>query len=515
MTDIERRLRDLGERMREEQGSSALKPNMIRAAKRRRLATALGATLTVVALVSGVTYAASSLTDKPEEIGPANEKSESLIDYQRTGGFEGSDTRLTISPEGHSVLHRTQGTGGSMIEGELSELELRDLRDVIAAIAWPAIHGRHAPAPGVGVMDGYEYEIRHEDYVVTMISGAEPRELKPLIEFLDAVIEIQWALHEPSEPSRCGPPVGFEPTYLPEGWSRDLQRGTGAGGQSYPGLVGHYGETGIGYYDLVSQFRPFAQSNKREIRVLGGKATLGDIHEGFSVEFKHDGCTFFLIAYVFDRSELERFAEGLRLKKRSDGSGAPGDDATIWPEDTSEHSAEACTSAAHKTDTWRADPESTVLEFGALVLGWDEPVLTKLEEKGNQGSAYELRPEPSSRAGVIVSAVLIDQGWCWGIGSVSRLPQDQPQEDGSMSVRERDVYMGFDKGEATTALFQVGYGGQKTSHVWRAGDAEAVEFRLDFEPRGTGHFLVLLRDENGEVFSAFGSPLPEGDFAAG
>ncbi|MEA2517646.1 MAG: hypothetical protein QOG16_1484 [Actinomycetota bacterium] len=66
----------------------------------------------------------------------------------------------------------------------------------------------------------------------------------------------------------------------------------------------------------------------------------------------------------------------------------------------------------------------------------------------------------------------------------------------------------------TSAIFEVGYTGQTTRYVWEGGSTGAA-FTLDFEPSGTGHFLVLLRDPNGEVFSAFGSALPEGNFAAG
>ncbi|HWC14870.1 MAG TPA: hypothetical protein VG929_09770 [Actinomycetota bacterium] len=271
-----------------------------------------------------------------------------------------------------------------------------------------------------------------------------------------------------------------------------------------------------GFAELFAGESPYPLGGGEKIRVLDEPARFGAIHEGFAVEFSQRGCEYALIGYM-DGKELKRFAQGLRLPgERVPAKPSDGEDfAAIWPEDTYEHAEEACASAAHEADSWRADPERTALKFGAVVLGWDDPVLAESEEKYNQDYAYELRPAPSSRAGVIVFPVLIDQGWCWAIGSVSQLPEHQPEHHGSMSVQDRDVYMRFDTGGATSAVFEVGYGGQTSRHIWYAGDDEAVEFRLDFEPRGTGHFLVLLRDENDVVFSAFGSPLPEGSFAAG
>lgn len=117
---------------------------------------------------------------------------------------------------------------------------------------------------------------------------------------------------------------------------------------------------------------------------------------------------------------------------------------------------------------------------------------------------------------VVVEEVMPE---CWFVTGVQRMPEEearyQEYDGASLGVQGRDVSMYFaDFEDAVTATLEVGYGGESTQHVWSKGD-EFAEFRLEFGPNDTGHFLVLLRDENGEVFSAFGSPLPAGNFAAG
>ena len=103
---------------------------------------------------------------------------------------------------------------------------------------------------------------------------------------------------------------------------------------------------------------------------------------------------------------------------------------------------------------------------------------------------------------------------CWSIGSVSRLPDRRPTGVG-IGVTGRKVVIGFDPLGAASASLEVGYGGRVATQTWQAGEDTAVHFELDFEPDTTGHFLILMRDETGAVFSATGGPLPAGDFAAG
>ena len=395
MNDIERRLRDLGERVREEQESSPLRERSLRAAKRRRLGTALTGTVTVVALAFGATFAAGAFTSETSKIGPAQ--------------------------------HR-------------------------------------------------------------------------------------------SEP--CGPPVDFKPTYLPEGWVEDLQPASG-GGAAWE-IVGHYGneappstteKAAAGFAELFAGESPYPLERGEEIRVLDEAARFGPIHEGFSVEFTQHGCDYALLGFGIPGEELRRFAKGLRLPgtylpaEPSDAEGF----AAIWPEDSEERAGEECTSIQHVDGHWRSDGIRTAERFATEVLGWE--TAQAMQSKPERGlSVYVGNGPISIDTPMVIVHVNELFGGCWSVVSVA--PDEEPEDDGSMTVRGRDVRMGFDLGDAASAIFEVGYAGQTTRYVWE-GDNSAVSFTLDFEPRGTGHFLVLLVDGNGDVFSAFGSPLPEGDFSAG
>lgn len=501
MKEIERRLRDLAERVREEQGPSAMPPNTMRAAKRRRLVTVLTGLLTVAALVSGVAYGAGIFDRTSRAIPPAREGTQETIEL-----YAVFDDRRSAE----IGLDEAAGTVCYMLS-DFDDVDIVFI-EIIAAdggqVALPTRSlgfGEEVPTHGWDVC-----RFLSDSKDVRAVS-ASPAEYQLSIQDGDGASWLATLSTEVEAPA-CRPPVDFEPTYLPEGWSRDLQRGTGGGGQAYPGLLGHYGEVEIGYYDLVIG-APFAQSNKSDIRVLGRRATSGDIHEGFSVEFNHDGCNYSLIAHVFDRSDLERFAEGLRFKERGEDPPSRQSFGAIWPEDSEERAGEECTSVQHVDGHWRSDAIRTAERFATDVLGWEEALATQSKREGGF-SVYVGNGPISSDTPTVV--VYVDElfGGCWSVISVSRLPEEQPKHDGSMLVRGRDVQMGFDLGDAVSATFEVGYGGQKTTYTWEGGQT-GVEFRLDFEPRGTGHFLVLLRDENGEVFSAFGSPLPEGDFAAG
>jgi hypothetical protein len=484
--------------------------------------------LTLAALVFGATFAAGAFSSDRARLGPAQEKSDVLIDYRRTGGYAGEFTRLVVRTDGSAIL----GTGPD--DGPVSEKRfvlpqagLEQLKDAVADIDWLSAAGSYDLPAGVGVADGFMYELEHDGHVVSGVSGAEPPDVAVLIQVLDALLDAV-PTDEVQDGAECGPPVDFEPTYLPDGWSKDLQRGSGDG-QDFPGLVGHYGSGShrqAGYFDMFAGHSPLAQSNRQRMDILGRPATSGDIHEGYSVEFEYEGCTYVLIAYVFERSELERFAEGLRPSgdndRRSEDRAA--DFAAIWPEDTYEHAAEECTSEAHKEDSWRADPESIALEFGALVLGWEEPSVMEVDDPeayNYDGVVLDVRRDPPDGGHGPVSALV--RVWtfesapdCWSIGSVSRVPDNEPTGV-SVSVDGRVVQIGFDTLDAAGGSVEVGYGGRDQMKRWVEAEAteRPVTFELGFDPATTGHFLILFEDQEGQVFSASGGPLAAGDFAAG
>ena len=81
-----------------------------------------------------------------------------------------------------------------------------------------------------------------------------------------------------------------------------------------PQGVAYYGPEGlqIQVYKGGERNFPFNQARRRPIEVLGGRGTIGLIHEGFSAEFRYEGERYKLYTYGNTLNELRRFAEGLR-----------------------------------------------------------------------------------------------------------------------------------------------------------------------------------------------------------
>ncbi|HEX2295434.1 MAG TPA: hypothetical protein VHN37_09010 [Actinomycetota bacterium] len=302
---------------------------------------------------------------------------------------------------------------------------------------------------------------------------------------------------------RCAE-LSFEPTYMPRGFAPAPPPDDGR-----VGIVGRF-ERGRATFIEVTTERHFQQTRPRTIEVLGARGTIGDIHEGWSVEFRHRKCDYVLHAYGISRPELRLFAAGLTSVQKP---AVPEHGVAVWPEDTRAEAGIACAEAGPRERTQPA----VVSAFAMEVLGWDSPIYSAPEE-GSVG----WRVVPSARdayggaveAGVTVFTVEVEPG-CWSVGSVSRLPDRRPTGVG-ISVRGREVSIGFDPLGAASARIEVGYGDRRTRAVWDSGlDEPHVLLDLGFEPAASGHFLVLFEDEEGRVFSATGGPLPAGDFAAG
>jgi hypothetical protein len=95
---------------------------------------------------------------------------------------------------------------------------------------------------------------------------------------------------------------------------------------------------------------------------------------------------------------------------------------------------------------------------------------------------------------------------CWSITGVDRR-SDKGPEGVSASVRGRRIQVGVQSLGAAGVEMILGFNGRE---IRRAGEASSATFRLDFKPRGSGYFLVLLRDDDGRVFSAAGALLHPG-----
>jgi hypothetical protein len=534
MTDIERRLRDLGTNLRGAKGATVFPNEVRRSVKRRRRITLLTSALTVAALVAGGSYAITSLDFGRKTLAPAQTQGTPgpSMGYF-TGEIDGDPVALIVDGEIGFACLSVADTAVAPNEVVSADVVLETSGDVILGMV---------PSPDAVTLDEYPgfFCIGDvaEDLVRSLTGSTEPVALS-----LDAGRSVHLITLELADSSelpdrdRCTDPtlIPFEPTYVPEGWSAEIQPGSAAGSEVEL-VVGHYGPAGDpgfekmagGFLDVIARLATFEpEPGGESLRVLGYEASLigPNANGGYSVRFGYKDCVYTLGGNA-ERSTIKRFAEGLRLSDDPQASESDEENfAAIWPEDNYADAKEACAAAAQVdvgggVVSIRTDAESVALEFGFEVLGWEEPGVAVSDINFNyKGRVLELRRDsfhgghgPRGPA-VLVFADEVFPG-CWSVGSVSRMPEEQPEQDGSMTVRGREVSMGFaDFEDAVTAELEIGYSGETTRHVWKG--EEIAEFQLDFDPHGTGHFLVLLLNSDGDVFSAFGSPLPEGDFAAG
>lgn len=513
MNDMERRLRDLGDDLRAEQRPSVpLGKRAIRRVRRRRIATAATGLVVVAALMSVGTYALGALGDNGSTLPPAQDgtvegSSEVLYSYL------GARARAVIE------LNAASGTVCYSLEtvrgyGTFTRVEIVEGLEERTPVVFSPPPYRRTPLPGSTECVG-----NVEPSIINSIV-ASPHLYFLLIEdpqYGERVSSLTRS-KKVDEPD-CGPPVDFEPTYLPEGWIHELQGGGGGGGNT--GAAGHYGNEATpgtpekaeaGFADLFVGTSPYAISKGQEIRVLDEPTVLGEIHEGYAVDFTQHDCDYALVAYGVALQELREFAEGLRLP----GEYAPAEPeeeesfSGLWPEDTREQAKEAC--GAESEGSWRAASKSVVKRFSIDVLAWEEAALERLSARYGISWTVTRSQGPGGPAVVVWSHEVLPG--CWSVGSVARPPDNKPTGV-SMSVRGRNVQLGFDPLGAVSADVEVGYGRRIVTAEWSTGDESLLQWRLDFDPDTTGHFLILFRGSDGRVFSAAGGPLPAGDFAAG
>jgi hypothetical protein len=314
----------------------------------------------------------------------------------------------------------------------------------------------------------------------------------------------------PDEPKEC--PIAFAPTYLPDGIDADPRPGSGGSpgvaAAEDAGIIGHFRGPQGTFIDVMDAAPPSATSRPSQITVLGAPATLAAIHEGYSVELRAGRCDYSLAGYGVTRGELRRFAEGLERVRHP----APVELRVVWPEDTA---AEAYAACAANRGRQRTAP-AIVSRFATDVLGWGSPIV---DPPRTSSGAWTVTPlggnvyDGGVEAGVRIWTEEVRPG-CWSVSSVSRLP-DRRQTGLGVSVRGPRVEVAFDPLGAASAEIRVGYGQRRVRRVWNAPANSFVRLVLGFRPDSTGSLLILLEDEDGDVFSAVATSLPAGDFAAG
>lgn len=192
-----------------------------------------------------------------------------------------------------------------------------------------------------------------------------------------------------------------------------------------------------------------------------------------------------------------------------DGFGA------VWPEDTADETAEACSEAASTPGSFRTDALSTAVEFGRVMLGWDGIGVTRNERKHSvEVDLWRDEGVVGNEAGPGVVLTMVEYlNGCWSVQSVgvlsdthtSTMTDRDVADDGTSSLS-----VAFDP-RSNTGTVEMGYGSQLETKRWDATvDLDnPVTFQLDpVDPRDGGHFLILFEDDQGEVITATGAALP-------
>ena len=189
----------------------------------------------------------------------------------------------------------------------------------------------------------------------------------------------------------------------------------------------------------------------------------------------------------------------------------------VWPEDTADETADACTTAASTRDPVRSDAMKTALEFARVVLGWDAGGVVRAEF--NNSKQIELRAEgdEDASAGVTLSMVAFAED-CWSVQSVHGISADGTGRDETRTVANRRTDDGqtnilsvrFDAPDGTAGTVEFGFGSYVETKRFVGGPGtEETTFRFGpIDPRDGGHFLILFEDDDGTVVSAIGAAMP-------
>lgn len=200
-------------------------------------------------------------------------------------------------------------------------------------------------------------------------------------------------------------------------------------------------------------------------------------------------------------------------------AGTMSDQVFVWTKQLDERSAlgpglwpeTANSQLPLEEPDWSADPEQTALVFAQSVLGWDDATVQDAEPSEDGRFGTTLRVSSPSRDGSASVSVARTTTGGHRIYRVDSRSGEADERTASVSVQGTTAFASASPspGAATAARVRFDYGGVVTEGP--AGEA----FQLKAPATTTGSVLVLFLDEAGEVVGAWGTQLPEGDFAAG
>jgi hypothetical protein len=155
--------------------------------------------------------------------------------------------------------------------------------------------------------------------VPDLLEEPRNREMGPVIANTPTPNETSTPVPAPGPCAR----VPFRPTYLPDGWSYEIQPGTGL----QPGIpLDEQVPQGLGFYIPIDgegqgthvnvmelgSYYTLPEGAGNPIQVLGTEGRIGHVEDGNTVEFTYAGCEYSLMAFGIPKGELGRVARSLR-----------------------------------------------------------------------------------------------------------------------------------------------------------------------------------------------------------
>jgi len=308
MRDIERELRALGERAESGTSQDAHVPrgllNRIRLA---RFLTAGAAIVVALAVAGGGTLAARSLGEEPE-LRPAEVDVPQGPPTALFSTYRSQRVIVTLMPVNNMACY-----GGESLGDSVQRIEIEAVSGDPVITLFPAEEGSTVSRERIRCVSGQDELVLQAiaddpSAYAFAVSGPNGREISPLVRFEDSE----------ADPS-CFE-VSFEPTFLPDGWSKELQARSAVGADD-DNVVGHYAnearpgsdrKNADGFADLVVNDRPYSGADEPELTVLGSPADLERRGDGAYLSFGFEGCSYTLFMFLLSEKEMVRFAEGLR-----------------------------------------------------------------------------------------------------------------------------------------------------------------------------------------------------------
>lgn len=540
MTDIERKLRELGERVRHEQTPSVLRSETLRAVGRRRVGT-IGLAVGVLAAVAlGGSYAVGGLLDAGPDIGPSGP---SQTSFARLFSDFGEDERAIVE------INAAAGTvcaDLSSLKGHGSFTRV----EIVTEPAEPQTFILVLPSDNAFTPDGDDADcIRDVDADMAIAIIEQPQDYFLLVDGPGDLRISALTLGIGDGNYAIGPRIliadgqfrgqqweyyGYESN---DGLCLELALAdTSGGGCGFPDradgrvITIHSVGTGSGIATVDGAISDEVDSLEIEIgdappegvELYEPPSELGLDDRVFvhliDIERLVGNPRVMLVAYASSGELLSRLrVEGFEDAADQRQGALRNESFALWPEDTAAEAEDRCRRHSGAPQVWSAHRVTTAGRFSEDVLRWEQPLIhyTSTEREFQKMEIRRSENDDGPRARgpavfVYLTEVVPD---CWSVVSVGRLPDRQPTGI-SISIRNRDVEIGFDDLGADSVYFEMGHG----FHTFSADPAPRdgrVTAVLTYEPDQTGHFLFLFRDEDGEVFSATGGPLPAGNFAAG